>query len=374
MARRRARSRGLSAKQWTMLAYIAGDNNLSDNGLDDIQEMCDMGASRAAHVGVQIDTKGEHDGAIRYEITPPDPTGVAHRVVIERLPEPDSGNPEVLYEFLQWGLRRYPARRRLVVVWNHGAGFRTARRDIAFDDYGSSLDMTELQHALRRAGLGPRNKLAILGFDACLMSMLEIVYQLRNETEFIVGSQQTEPGDGWPYDQVLRVMNSGPSADQMARQIVRQYMRACRAAGDGNVTQSAVNTRRVEAAVRAWSQMGDALAAAVATEGAAVRRARSLVQAYEYPDYVDAVHAARLFARLTKSAAVRTRARAFESAVRRCVVATAYDGGAVRESHGLTIWFPPDRRQYLEYRAKYTAMDFSAPYPGWVRFLDALHG
>ena len=374
MARRRARSRGLSAKQWTMLAYIAGDNNLSDNGLDDIQEMCDMGASRAAHVGVQIDTKGEHDGAIRYEITPPDPTGVAHRVVIERLPEPDSGNPEVLYEFLQWGLRRYPARRRLVVVWNHGAGFRTARRDIAFDDYGTSLDMTELQRALRRAGLGPRNKLAILGFDACLMSMLEIVYQLRNETEFIVGSQQTEPGDGWPYDQVLRVMNSGPSADQMARQIVRQYMRACRAAGDGNVTQSAVNTRRVEAAVRAWSQMGDALAAAVAAEGAAVRRARSLVQAYEYPDYVDAVHAARLFARLTKSAAVRTRARAFESAVRRCVVATAYDGGAVRESHGLTIWFPPDRRQYLEYRAKYTAMDFSAPYPGWVRFLDALHG
>ena len=167
MARRRARS--LPAKQWTMLAYIAGDNNLSDNGLDDIQEMCDMGASRAAHVGVQIDTKGEHDGAIRYEITPPDPTGVAHRVVIERLPEPDSGNPEVLYEFLQWGLRRYPARRRLVVVWNHGAGFRTARRDIAFDDYGTSLDMTELQRALRRAGLGPRNKLAILGFDACLI-------------------------------------------------------------------------------------------------------------------------------------------------------------------------------------------------------------
>jgi hypothetical protein len=56
------------------------------------------------------------------------------------------------------------------------------------------------------------------------------------------------------------------------------------------------------------------------------------------------------------------------------VVASARDGGAVRESHGLTIWFPPDRRQYLEYRAKYTAMDFSAPHPGWVRFLDALHG
>lgn len=372
MARRRARS--LPAKQWMMLAYIAGDNNLSDNGLEDIQEMCDVGASSGTHVGVQIDTEGEHDGAIRYEISAPDPTGDAHRVVIERLDEPDSGNPEVLYEFLRWGLRRYPARRRLVVVWNHGAGFRTARRDIAFDDYGSSLDMTELQRALRRAGLGSRNKLAILGFDACLMSMLEIVYQLRNETEFIVGSQQTEPGDGWPYDQVLKAMNGRPSAEQMARQIVLRYMRACRAVGDSNVTQSAVATRRVEPAVRAWSQLGDALAAAVAAEGPAIRRVRSLVQAYEFPDYVDAVHAARLFRRLMKSATVRARARAFESAVRRCVIVSRRDGGAVRESHGLTVWFPPDRRQYLEYRAKYTAMDFSERYPGWVRFQDALHG
>jgi hypothetical protein len=100
MARRR--SRRLPAKKWTMLAYIAGDNNLSDNGLEDIQEMCDVGASRTGHVGVQIDTDGEHDGAIRYEISEPDPTGTAHRVVIERLPESDSGNPEVLYEFLHW--------------------------------------------------------------------------------------------------------------------------------------------------------------------------------------------------------------------------------------------------------------------------------
>jgi Clostripain family len=153
------------------------------------------------------------------------------------------------------------------VVWNHGAGFRTARRDIAYDDYGSSLDMTELQRALRRAGLGSRNKLAILGFDACLMSMLEIVYQLRNETHFIVGSQQTEPGDGWPYDQVLGARNGAPTPERMAREIVRVYMKECRKVGDSNVTQSAVRTDRAEAAVRAWSQLGEALAAALPGEG-----------------------------------------------------------------------------------------------------------
>ncbi len=355
-----------------MLAYIAGDNNLSDAGLEDIQELCDVGASRRTHVGVQIDTEGEHDGSVRYEISEPDPTGAAHRVVIERLPESDSGNPEILYDFLRWGLERYPARHRLAVVWNHGAGFRTARRDIAYDDYGSSLDMTELQRALRRAGLGPRNKLAILGFDACLMNMLEVVYQLRGETEYIVGSQQTEPGDGWPYDRVLAAMNAAPGREAMARAIVRIYIRACREVGDSNVTQSAVRTDRIDGAARAWHRLGEALAGALPAETAALRRVRALVQSYEYPDYVDAVHTARLIVQEAQDATLRARAREFDAAVRTCVVSAAHEGGMVRDSHGLTIWFPPDRAWYLEFRAKYTALDFFATYPGWVQFLDAL--
>src|SRR5262245_52521489 len=209
MARRRRaarRRKSLPARSWAMLAYIAGDNNLSDAGVEDIQEMCDEGASPDIHVGVQMDTQGEHEGTLRYEVTPPDPTGTAHRIVVDRLPEDDSGDPQVLRKFLEWSLGRYPAARRLVVVWNHGAGFRSPRRDIAYDDFGGSLDMTEIAWALRRAGLGRANRLQILGFDACLMSMVEIVHHLRDFTELVVGSQQTEPGDGWPYDRVLARM------------------------------------------------------------------------------------------------------------------------------------------------------------------------
>ncbi|MCF6155925.1 MAG: hypothetical protein E3K36_11880 [Candidatus Brocadia sp.] len=56
-------------KRWAFLAYIAGDNNLSNAGLEDIQELCDEGASVQVHVGVEIDTYGEHTRSIRYEIT-----------------------------------------------------------------------------------------------------------------------------------------------------------------------------------------------------------------------------------------------------------------------------------------------------------------
>jgi len=373
MAKHKKRKNSLSPRQWTFLAYIAGDNNLSDNGIEDIAEMTTVGTSASSYAGVQIDTEGEHDGSVRYEISEPDKTDQAHRIVIDRLPESDSGNPEILLKFLKWGLERYPAKNTIVVVWNHGAGFRTVRRDIAYDDYGTSLDMNELKTAFTRAGLGKNNKIAILGFDACLMNMLEIAHHLRNVTQYVVGSQETEPGDGWPYDKVLKAMNRKPTPQAMAKAIVREYMQSYRAVGDSNITQSAVRTDCTEATVLAWSRFGDALAASLPKERPVINLARTKVQSYEYPDYVDAIHFAKLIANGTAIPTLRWRAQAFTKAVARCVVASDCEGGSVANSNGLTIWYPPEKTQYLAFRGKYVAMDFYATGPGWVKFLDALH-
>ncbi len=374
MAKRKNSKKSLSPRPWAFLAYIAGDNNLSDNGIEDIAEMAAVGTSRSSYAGVQIDTEGEHDGSVRYEISEPDETGQSHRVVIERLPETDSGNPEILLDFLNWGLERYPAKHTITVVWNHGAGFRTVRRDIAYDDYGSSLDMNELKSAFTRAGLGKNNKVAILGFDACLMNMLEIAHHLRDLTQYVVGSQETEPGDGWPYEYVLNAMNRKPTPEALAKAIVREYMRAYREVGDSNITQSAIRTDRTEAAVLAWSQLGEALAASLPGELPVINLARTKVQSYEHPDYVDAIHFTQLLANGTTTPALRSRAQAFAKAAARCIVASDFEGGSVANSNGLTIWYPPERAQYLAFRGKYVAMDFYATRPGWVNFLDTLHG
>ena len=106
--RRRSRQ-GPPRKPWSLLVYIAGDNNLSDYGLEDIQEMCEVGASSRSHVAVEIDTEGDFTGSIRYEIEEPDWSGYARRRVIERLPEQDSGDPETLRNFLRWGIGRCDA-------------------------------------------------------------------------------------------------------------------------------------------------------------------------------------------------------------------------------------------------------------------------
>lgn len=67
MPKRKAKSN--PAKAWGLYTYIAGDNNLSDAGLEDIEEMQQAGASKGTYVAVQIDTEGEHTGSIRYEVS-----------------------------------------------------------------------------------------------------------------------------------------------------------------------------------------------------------------------------------------------------------------------------------------------------------------
>jgi hypothetical protein len=361
----------LSNKPWSFLAYIAGDNNLSDAGIEDIRELCLTGSNAKVHAAVQIDTHGEHDGSIRYQINEKeDGETEAFRTVIARLRESDSGNPRVLKNFLKWGITRYPADHRLVVIWNHGSGFRAVRRDIAYDDFGSSLDMPEIISAFEKAKIGPTGKIAVLGFDACLMNMLEIAHHFQDQAEVLVGSQQTEPGDGWPYDKVLAAMHENPTPEALGKRIVEAYIEDYAAHDVPNITQSAIVLEQTSAAVEALGRLGARLATALADPKLrhAIRAARLSVQSYEYADYVDLVHLAML---LRETAALAAEADAVIQTVSECVIANGKIGPDVENSHGLSVWFPTSTSQYSQYRAKYLMLKCNKPSSGWVTFLDA---
>jgi hypothetical protein len=373
MPRRSVPSRGPERRAWSLLIFIAGDNNLSDNGLQDVNELCREGGSRDVHVGVEIDTRGEFSGSIRYEIGAPDWAGKAHRTVVERLREQDTGDPETMRRFARWGLTRYPADSTVLVVWGHGNGFRRSRKDVAPDDFGSSLDMPELKGALRKAGVGPRRKLAILGFDACLMNMVEIAYQFRDQAEFVVGSQQTEPGDGWAYDAVLALAKRVPSRSAMAKGIVEAYIRSYRRQGESDVTQSAVETARAGPALQALSGLGRALKGRIAAERRALQRLRVRLQAFDEADYVDLVHLAELVPTLVRAPAVRQAAAVLASAGKACVLRSDRIGRGVRNAHGTSVWFPSTLGEYQAGRSKYLALDFASTHRGWIELLDAYH-
>lgn len=371
-------------KPWAFLVYIAGDNDLSDAGLSDLDELCEEGASSRVHVGVEIDTEGEFDGSIRYEITAKDWENIAHRTVIKRLPELDSGAPKALREFLDWGIKRFPATRRVLVVWGHGAGFRAVRRDIAPDDFGGSLDMSEIEGVLKNSGIGPRKKLAIIGFDACLMNMIEVAHHLANYAHILVGSQQTEPGNGWPYDKVLAALKVRRTGKLVARDIVNRYIQYYICEEESGVTQSAIELSKTDTVIDDLNDLGYLLKAALdddrnrtdrptLSSRNKIRRLRVTMQTFFFGDYVDLVHMAKVLPKFTTNKAIIAAARKLARSAAACVIHHDYIGSDLEQAKGISVWFPAERRLYYQHRGKYLALNCNRKRKDWVAFLDAFH-
>jgi clostripain len=237
--------------KWTVMIYMAGDNDLDPAALDDIGELARVGSSEDVNVLVQLD-RDKDLMTRRFRITK---GGGYRKDCIETFGETNSGDPKVLLDFIDWSIGKYPADRYFLVLWNHGSGwwdepdraFRLIKRNIAYDDSsgGDSLDNQELKDVLTNVTQEIGKRVDIIGMDACLMTMVEVAYQLRESAMVMVGSEIEEPGDGWPYEEVIGIVRNKPRSapTTMARKIVSAYITSYQGSGQ-SVTQSALNLER----------------------------------------------------------------------------------------------------------------------------------
>lgn len=128
--------------------------------------------------------------------------------------------------FLEYCDRYYPAEHSAVVLWNHGGG---SVAGVCFDEYtdGDSLSLTELKNSLEheKTDMGAE-KHDLIGFDACLMGSFETALVLAPYADYMIGSQNVEPGDGWYYTPVLDQMGAHMdtyTAEQMGSDIIDAY-------------------------------------------------------------------------------------------------------------------------------------------------------
>ncbi|GAG28789.1 unnamed protein product, partial [marine sediment metagenome] len=235
--------------EWTVMVYLDADNNLESAGIDDINEMEIVGSTTDVNIVVQVDRipysvlAANNEGYLddisnsnwtttrRYYITQDfDPYQISSDLKSD-LGELNMGDPQTLIDFTSWAVTEYPAKKYLLVIWNHGGGFRSpayTTRDIAWDDTsgGDKITMPELEYALSAISAQIGKKIDIVGMDACLMAMTEVAYQIKDHTDILVASEENEPGDGWPYDTILGqlVVNPTTSPEQLATDIVDKYI------------------------------------------------------------------------------------------------------------------------------------------------------
>src|SRR3954451_1129838 len=319
-------------KAWTVAVWVAGDNNLDSFGAKDLAELKKLGSSEEIAVVAQFDRAGKTAHTRRYVLKP---KTTLEEDAVDDLGETDTGDPEVAIDFFTWAFRKWPSEQVLAVMWNHGSGidetdiyarergrglprgrvrsiassgysralFSTTVdaavtdaaeggvRGIAYDDAARDfLDNRELARVLKEVSTAAGRKIDLLGFDACLMNMVEIAYELKDSVEVIVGSEEVEPGNGWPYDLDLAVLAESPaaSAREVAPKLVANYVESYRASGE-SVTQSAVDVAQVEGVAKAASAVADACIPILddPTGFAHVTRAAKNAQRYETKDFAD---------------------------------------------------------------------------------------
>ena len=282
------------AKEWTVLVYIAGDNDLGEFALIDMNEMEKVGSSDEVDIIVQFDGSKEYTpdspGTKRYYIKKDSDDEKVTSPVLEDLGEADMGSKETFHEFVEWGVTNYSADKTAIILWNHGNGWyqdvesssiditipqdveeiaqaveaaqkvdlksvlkeamakrrvipsslspfkKRVEEDVPFADNDgaicfdegnglTALSTTDVKEVLRKVTVTQGTNFELIGFDACLMAMVEVMYELRKCGSFCVASQIVEPGDGWAYDDFLSCLSARPQmrGAELGKEIVRSF-------------------------------------------------------------------------------------------------------------------------------------------------------
>ena len=252
----------------------------------------------------------------------------------------DAGNasmvkPETLSEFIRYGAKKFPANRMALIFWDHGGGSVSG---FGYDEkYASSgsMNLAEIDDALTEGGV----KFDFVGFDACLMATTETALMLSDHADYLIASEETEPGIGWYYTDWLTKLSKNTSMDTVSigKEIIDDFVDTCASKCRGqSTTLSIVDLAEAEAVIpEALSAFSEDTCDLIRNEAyARVSNARSGSREFGSSsriDQVDLVHLAKNMG----TAEGKALADAIQGAVK-------YNrtSSNMTNAYGLSIYFP----------------------------------
>jgi len=247
-------------------------------------------------------------------------------------------NPETLTTFIKYGKKNFPANRMCLIFWDHGGGSVSG---FGYDEkvgHNQSMTLAGINSALKKADV----KFDFIGFDACLMATVENGIMLSQYADYMIASEETEPGVGWYYTNWLNSLNKNTSMPtiQIGKQIADDFVEVCNRQCRGQATTlSVVDLAELQATVpEELKQFSiDTNELIQNKEYKTVSKARSKTREFAQSSRIDQIDMVD-FAKNMGTAEGKSLAKALQEAVK-------YNrtGGSISHAYGLSIYFPYQR-------------------------------
>ena len=332
----------------TMMVYMCGTDLESKYGMasSDIEEMCQASKSIGDNMNIVIYTGGckkwKSNGISNssnqfYEIK---------NGQLKKLKE-ESGramtDPSTLTDFIRFCTEKYPANRNELIFWDHGGGSVSGYGyDEKYEKKGS-MDLVGISKALKNGG----TKFDFIGFDACLMATAENALMLDEYADYLIASEETEPGIGWYYTEWVKNFgnNTSMATLDVGKQIVDGFVSECAKKCRGQkTTLSVIDLAEFANTVpKNLTAFSKSISTKISNE--------------EYKELSDARYATREFAESSKIDQVdlydlavnigTDEGKQLSEAIKKAVKYNRTSTN-MTDAHGVSIYFPYKRTSYVD--------------------------
>ncbi len=214
----------------TILVYMCGTDLESNGGFatKDLQEM--MSADLGGNIDLLVFTGGckswktPQISASKNQIFQIQ-SGKLSQPLWESKSLRPMTDPDTLSGFIQWAVKNHPADRYCLIFWDHGGGSLSGYGYDEVNKSSGSMTLDGVAKALKDGGC----TFDFIGFDACLMATLETALVVEPYADYLIASEETEPGCGWYYTPWLNALAQEPSmsALNIGKNIADSFVSSC---------------------------------------------------------------------------------------------------------------------------------------------------
>ena len=266
----------LPMKDWTVLVYSVSDNNLYSFMQTDLDEAERVGSTDQMNLLAETSHQPKGGSVVRMKLETDNTPGLKSPVLQDLGKKYDMAKSDSLADSIAWAMKEYPSKHTMVILSDHGGGWQGANQSASNNSW---MNVSDLEDGFKKAQDLTGKKVDVIGFDECLMASTEVVHQLKDAASYLVGSEETEGGAGWQYDETFPKNKESNGNSRVLTGKMLNFAAATMAARDGLEpidmakgivrmaeghqrdlgTMSAIDTSKVGAVISAVDQFAGAV-------------------------------------------------------------------------------------------------------------------